>query len=195
MEIFPMFGRHTMPEYNYLSDEVFTVSDFFTHQECDSHIAFSESIGFDEAPINTALGPVIRKDVRNNTRVIHDDQRYADDLWSRIPDYVPHKIGDWNVCGVNERLRYYRYEIGQLFDWHFDGYFQRVSGERSHLTFMVYLNDDFEGGETTIERLTVKPEKGMALFFIHHLRHRGEPVISGRKYVLRTDVMYRKGGV
>ncbi|MEL6107315.1 MAG: 2OG-Fe(II) oxygenase, partial [Planctomycetota bacterium] len=103
------------------------------------------------------------------------------------------RIADWHACGVNERLRYNRYEIGQLFDWHFDGYFQRDTGERSHLTFMVYLNDDFAGGETTIERLTVRPKKGMALFFIHHLRHRGEPVASGRKYVLRTDVMYRKG--
>ncbi|MEL6110813.1 MAG: 2OG-Fe(II) oxygenase, partial [Planctomycetota bacterium] len=85
-----------MPEYNYLSEEVFTVTDFFTHEECDSHIEFSESMGFDDAPINTALGPVIRKDVRNNTRVIHDDQRSAKDLWSRIPDYIPHRIADWH---------------------------------------------------------------------------------------------------
>ena len=180
-----------MPEYNYLSDEICTVSGFFTHEECDAYIQLAESIGFDDAPISTAFGPVIRKDVRNNLRVMLDDQERAEDLWSRILDYIPHKLGDWNVCGVNERLRFYRYDLGQLFDWHYDGYFERDNGERSHLTFMVYLNDDFEGGETTIERMTITPQKGMALFFIHQLRHKGQPVVKGRKYVLRTDVMYQ----
>ena len=59
------------------------------------------------------------------------------------------------------------------------------------LTFMVYLNDEFEGGETTIEKLDVQPEKGLALLFFHHVRHKGQPVVRGRKYVLRTDVMYQ----
>ena len=30
----------------------------------------------------------------------------------------------------------------------------------------------------------------MALFFEHAIHHKGEAVIQGRKYVLRTDVMY-----
>jgi len=30
----------------------------------------------------------------------------------------------------------------------------------------------------------------MALFFEHAIHHKGEPVLSGRKYVLRSDVMY-----
>jgi len=30
----------------------------------------------------------------------------------------------------------------------------------------------------------------MALVFIHRQLHEGAPVIQGRKYVLRTDVMY-----
>jgi prolyl 4-hydroxylase len=30
----------------------------------------------------------------------------------------------------------------------------------------------------------------MALLFDHHLLHEGAAVMSGRKYVLRSDVMY-----
>jgi hypothetical protein len=56
---------------------------------------------------------------------------------------------------------------------------------------MIYLNDDFTGGETLFENCTIRPQTGMALFFIHHIRHKGETVAAGRKYVLRTDVMYR----
>ena len=37
--------------------------------------------------------------------------------------------------------------------------------------------------------MVVKPRQGMALIFAHPLLHKGEPVVSGRKYVLRTDVM------
>jgi hypothetical protein len=38
--------------------------------------------------------------------------------------------------------------------------------------------------------LRVTPKTGMALLFHHPILHRGDPVIAGRKYVLRTDVMY-----
>ena len=37
----------------------------------------------------------------------------------------------------------------------------------------------------------VVPEQGMALVFVHAVLHRGAPVTRGRKYVLRSDVMYR----
>lgn len=180
-----------MPQFNQITDQIFTVNDFFTHKECDAYIKLTESMGFSDAPVNTAFGPQINHQFRNNTRVILDDVERANDLWSRIPEYVPKTIGDWDVCGVNERLRFYRYDVGQQFDWHYDGCYERDNGERSHLTFMVYLNDGFDGGATTIERVNIAPQRGMALFFIHQIRHKGQPVSLGRKYVLRTDVMYR----
>jgi prolyl 4-hydroxylase len=59
----------------------------------------------------------------------------------------------------------------------------------------VYLNDGFEGGETAFHEgvhfLRVTPERGKALVFYHRQIHEGMPVLRGRKYVLRTDVMYR----
>jgi hypothetical protein len=61
---------------------------------------------------------------------------------------------------------------------------------------MVYLNADFSGGETKFYNedrelhVTVRPERGMALGFVHSQLHEGAPVVRGRKYVLRTDVMY-----
>ena len=183
-----------MPEYNWITDEIFTVSEFFTTEECDAYIRLSESIGFTDAPINTAFGPQLRQDVRNNTRVMIDDIDRAKQLWERSSDFVPKVFGLWHIAGVNERLRFYRYDIGQQFDWHLDGAYERPNGERSQLTFMIYLNDDFDGGQTSFEDAVVVPEAGMALFFVHQIRHKGQPVTLGRKYVLRTDVMYKYGG-
>jgi hypothetical protein len=187
------FGA-TMPEYNWITENIFTVEDFFSADECNACIQLAESTGFADAPINTAFGPQLRRDVRNNTRVIIDDIVRAEELWKRSTDYVPKFLGDWCAIGVNERFRYYRYDIGQQFNWHYDGAFERPNGEMSKLTFMVYLNDGFEGGETSFEGAEIVPKTGMALFFIHQIRHKGQPVIKGRKYVLRTDVMYRFRG-
>ena len=181
-----------MPEYHWITEQTFTVADFFSPAECAAAIERAEGQGFRDAPINTTLGAVVRKDVRNNTRVMIDDPAFAAELAGRITDYVPHNLGEWRFCGVNERFRYYRYDVGQKFDWHFDGAFERVNGERSQLTFMIYLNDDFDGGQTTIEEVSVQPQTGLALFFIHQQLHKGQPVLRGRKYVLRTDVMYRR---
>jgi hypothetical protein len=40
--------------------------------------------------------------------------------------------------------------------------------------------------------LRITPAKGMGLLFHHPILHRGDPVTTGHKYVLRTDVMYRR---
>lgn len=179
---------------------IFVIRDFATRLECDAFIARSEQTGYEEATITTAAGFVMNKDVRDNSRLIQDDPQLAARLWQRAKPFLPSRIGDWRVIGFNERFRYYRYDPGQQFAPHGDGSFQRGNGEESRLTFMVYLNEDFKGGETKFyedsgaPRVSVRPERGMALVFIHRQLHEGAPVIRGRKYVLRTDVMYVQQG-
>jgi len=157
-------------------------------------------LGFEDAPINTSFGPQRRPDVRNNSRAMLDDEERANDLWARIRDYTPLAPSGRKVVGVNERLRFYQYDPGQQFDWHHDGCFERENGDRSHLTYMIYLNEGFVGGETRFAGLQstalpmskVVPKTGLALVFSHPLLHKGDVVTEGRKYVLRTDIMYRK---
>jgi prolyl 4-hydroxylase len=122
-----------------------------------------------------------------------DDVARAVELWARVEHALPRVRGGARVVGLNERFRFYRYEVGQYFRWHRDGAFTRSALERSQLTLMFYLNDDFEGGATEFDDgLVVRPRRGSALFFAHPVRHQGAPVTCGRKYVLRTDVMYRR---
>jgi predicted 2-oxoglutarate/Fe(II)-dependent dioxygenase YbiX len=188
-------------------EDVFVVRNFLSPEECEHYVALSESIGYGDAPINTFGGPVVNKSMRNNERVMLDDPALAARLWERLRPFVAPKRGThWHAVGLNERLRFYRYDPGQRFDWHFDGAFERSPTEQSALTFMVYLNDAFAGGATEFNfRLTgavldddavsaVVPEAGMALVFYHRILHQGAPVTRGRKYVLRSDVMYRWQG-
>jgi hypothetical protein len=121
--------------------------------------------------------------------------------------------GTWRPHALNEIWRLCRYPPGGHFAPHFDGYFVRNGEERSMKTFMLYLNSEFEGGttnfvsqnqkmfkdETGIFRaqeenilFRVKPEPGMALVFNHMILHEGERVQNGQKYIMRSDVMYRR---
>lgn len=179
-----------MPEIKQYSESVYVIKRLLSTSECEELIQKSESIGYDDAPLTTRSGPVMDKSIRNNHRVILDSVELSEELWEITSPYAKARWKHRDVRGLNERLRFYRYDSGEQFDWHYDGHYERTSGERSQFTLMFYLNDRFEGGATEFSDFTVTPAQGDALFFWHHQIHRGAPVIGGRKYVLRTDVMY-----
>ena len=182
-------------------DDLFVVHDFLTPEECATYIARTEGVGYDDAPITTFGGPVMRKDIRNNDRVMIDDPQLAADVWERLKPFFPEWARFWIPVGLNERFRFYRYDPGQQFDWHFDGRYERSPTEHSAFTFMIYLSGDVAGGATEFNLksrgvtqsddpiVRVQPEAGKALVFAHRIYHRGAPVADGRKYVMRTDVM------
>ena len=175
--------------------KLFVIPQFLTPEECETFIERSEQLGYADAPINTSFGPLVRKDVRDNQRLLLDDPELASAWWERAKGLLVEEWCGWKVVGLNERFRFYRYDPGQRFAPHTDGCFRRTNGEESQFTFLVYLNDGFEGGATAFREsrasLLVTPERGKALVFYHRQLHEGLPVVRGRKYVLRTDVMYR----
>lgn len=95
------------------------------------------------------------------------------------------------------------YRIGQKFDWHVDWLDPALPGYAADLTArgqriatcLVFLNDDFEGGETAFEAGDIRHRgrKGDALLWantrpdgsIHPgTRHAGLPPTTGEKWVL-----------
>lgn len=177
---------------------VWTMDDVLAGSECADLIRRIDSLGPTAAPITTAFGFEMRPDIRNNQRVIFDDPALAGDLFRRVRATLPSRMfGDYEPVGANERFRCYRYQVGHRFAPHFDGAFIRDDRETSLLTFMVYLNDGYEGGTTNFysfsKDIIATPQRGRALLFQHHLLHEGAEVTKGVKYVLRSDVMYRTG--
>lgn len=101
-----------------------------------------------------------------------------------------------------ESLQGQRYEAGQYFRNHQD-YFKGDSYDRNCLssgnrtyTFMLYLNDNFEGGNTDFPHLkkSIKPEQGKALVWNNlqhghtneYMTHGGSNVIRGTKYIITS---------
>ncbi|ERS97299.1 hypothetical protein HMPREF1624_06631 [Sporothrix schenckii ATCC 58251] len=193
-------------------------TDVLTPDECKAIIAAGESVGFlPDAPIR-ADGDVSIL-AHNFYWVV--DLPFHDRLWSRIARFVPAVLGGRVARGINRRFRVYRYVPGAEYRCHIDGawppsgvrpdrtyvYDDSPDGHKqsSLFTFLVYLNDEFEGGETTfflpgaaegtLNAYPVRPVMGAVAIFPHGetrgaLLHEGTGVRKGAKYVIRTDVEY-----
>jgi hypothetical protein len=78
-----------------------------------------------------------------------------------------------------------------------DGPWVPRQDESSVYTVVIYLNDNYEGGRTNFMSpdkskvlYTVTPVQGTALIFNHDIMHESEQVISGTKYIARTEIMF-----
>ncbi|CAF3630384.1 unnamed protein product [Rotaria sp. Silwood1] len=134
---------------------------------------------------------------RNNRRLIVIDDRFARTLWRRLK--FSHRItklvsnikplgfnvqGTWQMSGVNRAMRLNKYHDNEYFTVHKDAQYAPSGDERSLLSLIIYLNDDFEEGLTIKEEIeayggldhgyeciTIKPKKGHAILFTHNLLH------------------------
>ena len=98
------------------------------------------------------------------------------------------------------RLQVLRYAVGQEYRPHHDA----IEGETNQrvLTFLVYLNDDYDGGATEFlsTGLKLKGAKGDGLLFRNAdvsgvpdpaSRHAGLPVLNGEKYLASRWIRQR----
>ena len=173
------------------TDKIWTIENFLKAQHCDDLILFSEHRGYEEAKVSFPGGAQMVKGLRNNYRLIFEDQKLAQTLYHQMADFLPVVEKAWVPKALGAIFRFYRYDNEQRFKRHIDGRVQ-VKDLESRLTFMVYLNDDFEGGETKFDDAFISPKIGMALLFVHEQKHESLPIKIGRKYVLRSDILYQQ---
>lgn len=183
----------------YPNKHIFVFRNVLSPEECQFFVDDTEKLGYEEL-----VG--YRKEYRSNTRVIVPNTLLAGEIWNRIKGEIPSTIEDrgaiWDAVSLNEQFRFCKYVNGQHFSPHYDADFARSSTEKSFLTFMIYLNDVVEndGGATVflkprhqVGRLkSINPSTGMVLCFSHDIYHEGEMFRGSAKYLMRSDVMYRK---
>src|SRR5215831_1776733 len=95
------------------------------------------------APVITEHGVEIDLVVRNNTRVMWDNEAEANALLARVT--VPQMLSGQRLVGANPRLRVYRYGPGERHGAHWDTVVELGGGVQSLLTLVFYLNDGFDG--------------------------------------------------
>jgi len=79
-----------------------------------------------------------------------------------------------------------KYETTEFYDYHID--ITRDINVRRILSMVIYINDDYEGGELEFPYNKYKPSKGQAILFpsTWMYPHRSTPVLSGVKYSIVT---------
>lgn len=200
-----------------MKDQIITIEHFFTLDFCNELIAsFTSSLELETTPLVKSKYYA----ARYNDRISLTNFKAADALWQYIQqillqktDYDDEELDDIrrifrNAKSLNPQLRVYRYTKGHHFGQHYDdsvtcplAHNPKVKG-RTKWTLLIYLTggDEFAGGGTIFypemkgkEAINVHPGKGMALLHKHGddcMRHEGEMVKSGVKWVLRSDVTY-----
>ncbi len=175
-----------------------TATEILTAEECQQIIQIAEEKGFVPASIYTDYaGQEHFSDTRKSQRCIIDSQEFVKHLWHRIKAFVPEAWKGGEVCvGLNERLRILRYDPGDEFKPHRDGAYMSASGAISKLTILIYLNEGYQGGYTAFLNssenawIPVTPYTGSVAIQDQELVHFVPPLQSGRKYAIRTDIMY-----
>jgi hypothetical protein len=207
------FKVDSISREDFLPDsQCFVLYNVFDQEECQQLIEQGEEFGFLD------LSSSYEKSYRSNQRIVHHNQTFQEVLWGRISDYVEDTIemqgkhptlystyftdGIWGKDQLNENLRLCKYHPGNFFKKHCDeGYHPNPPSHRSLKTCMIYLNNEFEGGETVFyfkdnednhRELRLHPSIGMCLIFNQNILHEGLLVQSGYKYFIRTDILFKK---
>ena len=184
----------------FIAEDIYSAKAILSKGECLSLIVRSEELGFESSETCTSCKPT-RVGIRNNARVEFEDEKLAAMLWQRCKSFIPTTYKKNPVVGLNSSFRFYRYDPGEVFRPHTDSGIERGSGLKTHFTCIFYLNEDFNEGETVFyhkkmlegEQLAdyiIEPQTGKCLVFRHDWWHEARTPANGRKYVLRTDVLY-----
>ena len=178
-----------------IPNKCWVLNNVFTHEECNKFINLSNKIGFeslnDEYPVS----------YRNNKRFILSSTSLEKEIYKRIKDYIPPDLysSSWKINGLNDFFRFCKYEKGGIFGLHQDSSYIQNSYRRSWLTCMIYLNKTnggntrfFNDGTSNKIIFELQPKDGQIIIFDPNLWHDGDKIISGEKYIIRTEVMYIK---
>lgn len=148
-------------------------------------------------------------------RYMYFDHSLVELLWSRLePFYGSDRVVDeegqtWRAFSLNPFLRFCKYKPGDDFGPHQDGRRMMNVDEQSFMTVNIYLTTvpESHGGATRVLKRSqegeddgrkhkvigvMQPVEGMASVFRDSLFHDGERLEGGVKYLLRTDVIYRR---
>lgn len=202
----------------------FVLYNAFSEEECKylrDNITYNEDVEYKHSTLSGMMNnsnndkqSVQNKNVyRKNLRLQISHQKLADSIFERVKKYFPQNYllekdekefgpltkGNWLLSHLNPRFRICKYLNEGFFGPHYDGCYVINQDLRSLYTFMFYLNEEYEGGETAFldpndsdkTIVAIKPKTGMMIFFPQDVYHEGRAVI-GEKYIFRTDLMFKR---
>lgn len=184
---------------------LFEIPRLLTPEQCDQLRAAAVKHGMEDSRVGEAENE-LDKNVRKSTQtwVKYDHNEITKIIAAKAMDMAKslrHCFGDITIAKNFEDIQIVRYDKDGKYDPHYDGTECKGDKESPCLknqriaTLLVYLNDDFAGGETRFPNLkvSIKPKKGNAIFFLvsdpktgmvyKNTLHGGDPVLDGEKWI------------
>ncbi|MFO0957967.1 MAG: 2OG-Fe(II) oxygenase [Isosphaeraceae bacterium] len=184
--------------------EVRILRGFLPPAECEAWIARSERLGFRHGPNPESPRGSPPSERTHRWLAFLIDGLVARSLFQRagehLPPHWPRGRTGQVLEGFHPRIRFYRDEPSDTIPIHQDDPSEALDGIASAFTMMIFLNEcaggsvRFHGqhdGSAVLAEL--RPEAGTAMVFPHETWHEPAPVLAGRRYILRADVLYRNG--
>ena len=178
-------------------DRIWILKNFFTQHECQAWIDFTEREGALLEHLQQRATRYLA--ARECFRCARDDRTTAHRIFERLQAsqlfaQLPRFPGE-EPSTCNPNLRLYKYEKGMSFGKHVDESAVISGVGVTRLTALIYLSG-CTGGATRFQDTTFfDPLPGALLVHVHGdecLEHEADHVVSGIKYVLRTDIVYKK---
>jgi prolyl 4-hydroxylase len=169
---------------------IWSITDFWDNEYCDLFVEESEAAGYTPAKKDRSIDASDFS--RTNSIMRSNSEKLANQIWEDIKKFVPNTIEGFEANGINSYFRFYKYSKGEYFQKHKDCSTIISTSEKSFFSLLIYLNENYTGGATLFDDTIIKPEKGKAVIFPHELSHSGQQITDGEKYILRSDIMYRK---
>lgn len=178
----------------YNNFELWELYNVLTEDECKKIIQMGEEEGFYESRVYNKNGQD-ELDTKNRLSGTISFTNKSDPVIMRISEMTEQLTG--LPIENQEFLQLTKYNEGGKYKPHFDTGIgdtdNKGAGDR-RATFLIYLNDDFKGGETNFPSigLTIQPKRGKAILFwntdkdeniYEESKHQGMSVLEGQKYI------------
>jgi hypothetical protein len=139
----------------------------------------------DEKKLRTSSNMYIANYMHTNEYLNNFDKKCNDVINLVLPGYVRH-FGITEEIYNKEHFQLLKYTSGGKFDRHYDSF----PAAKRAVSVLIYLNDEYEGGEIEFVNFNVKikPKSGTLILFPSNYpyAHIAHPVTSGTKYVVVT---------
>lgn len=171
-----------------IPDKVYLLKNILTPEECKRYIDYINECEIDQSKRLPCK-------IYNPRYVDHlKNEQLAQEFWEKLNTIVPQFYKGRPLKRVSDivPVAKYRHPKSEGTTIHTD----TIHVDDIVYAVVLYLNDDFEGGETSIysddDELLIKnnAKKGDGIIFHISMRHRGHPTV-GEKYIIRPRLCYK----
>ncbi len=223
---------------NLYENRILTIDNVLPKDICSKLIKLCEEKGWNKSSVSGGgHGRTGREDPRTNSFCVIFDNDLASLLWKNIKNYLEPNLAflgenvyfnsnskgaEWEPSFIFNKMRIYKYNPGEAFPEHIDYKVKRnvrINNnefvQQSFMSLLVYLNDDFENGQTgywpdhngihcrflrDVEKqhskkdhqILIIPKQGRCVIQDQNILHEGLPTTKCVKYLLRTDIIHER---